>query len=362
MKSKQLYVAILIGLFALIMVFACSDQPPEQSQSVISDPIQLPTENYSQEQSSDLQVTDDLPDNYESAFELVFPTAAIQPVSAWRAPPYPVPWALRPEDHFYFSRPIPSGAKNWPNSQFRYGSTYFGEETTHTGIDLGAARDTDVIAAGPGEVVWVGYGLYRGIEDPTDPYGLSIAIRHDFGHQEQQLFTVYAHLASAEVWRGQRVEMNEKIGTVGDSGHATGAHLHFEVRLGENRFFSTRNPELWMVPSEGSGVLGGQILSTRGLLLEEQLVQIRNMDTGQKWEAWTYAFGTVHPDEVYGENIAIGDLPSGAYEIRIDFAGKSHLKYLYLYPGQTNMVYFKGRQGFQPDPLTAEYNYSEPPY
>jgi murein DD-endopeptidase MepM/ murein hydrolase activator NlpD len=269
---------------------------------------------------------------------------------------------LRPEDHFYFSRPIPTGARNWPNPRFRYGSTYFGEETTHTGVDLGAARGTDIVAAGPGEIVWVGYGLYRGIEDPTDPYGLSIAIRHDFGYQDQQLFTVYAHLSSADVWRGQRVEMNDKIGTVGETGHSSGPHLHFEVRLGENRFFSTRNPELWMVPSEGTGVLAGQVLSTRGLPLAEQLIQIHSLETGQRWEVWTYAIGTVHPDERYNENFAIGDLPAGGYEIKINFVGRSYLKYLYLHPGQTNMIYFQGRQGFQSSPDNAAYNLSQPPY
>jgi hypothetical protein len=269
---------------------------------------------------------------------------------------------LKPEDHFYFGRPIPTGARNWPNPQFRYGSTYFGEETTHTGVDLGAARGTDVLAAGDGEVVWVGYGLYRGIEDPTDPYGLSIAIRHDYGHQGQQLFTVYAHLASANVWRGQHVKLDEKIGTVGDTGHASGAHLHFEIRLGENRFFSTRNPELWMVPSEGTGVLAGQVFSTRGLALDEQLIQIRNLETGQRWEVWTYAIGTVHPDEALNENFAIGDLPAGGYEVQINFVGKIYLKHLYLYPGQTNMIYFRGRQGFQTEPTRAADTLGQPPY
>ncbi|HLF81488.1 MAG TPA: hypothetical protein VI410_06935, partial [Anaerolineales bacterium] len=48
-------------------------------------------------------------------------------VSIWRPPPYPAPWALRPEDHFLFARPIPSGEVNWPNPGYRYGSTAGGE-------------------------------------------------------------------------------------------------------------------------------------------------------------------------------------------------------------------------------------------
>jgi murein DD-endopeptidase MepM/ murein hydrolase activator NlpD len=83
-------------------------------------------------------------------------------VADWRPPPYPVPWSLRPEDHFYFARPIPSGEINWPNPIHRYGSTYFGEQSTHTGVDIGAELSTPVLASAAGEVVWTGYGLYRG--------------------------------------------------------------------------------------------------------------------------------------------------------------------------------------------------------
>ncbi len=192
------------------------------------------------------------------------PEAAPTPVSDWRPPPYAIPLAIRPTDHYYFTRPVPSGEVNWPNPRYRYGSTAFGEEPIHTGVDLGAERDTPVLAAGAGEVGWVGFGLYRGVFDLTDPYGLAVAIRHDFGHEQQLLYTIYAHLSSTIVWPGQRVSAGEQIGTVGDTGHASGPHLHFEVREGENRYFATQNPELWTVPAEGWGVLAGRVTDTYG--------------------------------------------------------------------------------------------------
>ncbi len=76
-----------------------------------------------------------------------FPTPGPDPVSAWRPPPYAVPLAIRPEDHFYFLRPIPSGNVNWPHPLYRYGNTFFGEESIHTGVDLDAPRGTPVLAA-----------------------------------------------------------------------------------------------------------------------------------------------------------------------------------------------------------------------
>jgi len=294
---------------------------------------------------------------------VILPTPEPTPDLGWRPPPYPAPWAIQPYDHFYFGRPIPSGEVNWPNPRYRYGSTLLGTEKIHAGVDMGASRGAPVIAAGDGEVVWVGYGLYRGWEDFTDPYGLAIAIRHDFGYQGRELYTVYAHLASASVWPGQRVKKGEVIGEVGETGHASGSHLHFEVRLGGNRYFDTRNPELWMVPPEGWGVLAGRVENTFGRPLQEYLIQIRSLDTGKRWDVWTYAReDTIHPDDYYNENFVISDLPAGPYEIQINFAGRAYTAQFWLEPGIVNFIEFHGRNGFDVEPAAESQNLSHPPH
>jgi len=294
---------------------------------------------------------------------VILPENVLNPVSAWRPPPYQVPLAIRPTDHFYFSRPIRSGNVNWPNPRYRYGSSLFGEESIHTGVDLGADRNAAVVAAGDGEVVWVGYGLYAGQPDPSDPYGLAISIRHDFGHEGQTLYSVYAHLESIQVWLGQRVSAGDQIGAVGDSGHASGAHLHFEIRAGENRYLASRNPELWMAPAEGWGVLAGRVQDTWGRELAEYRVVIKSVATGQLWEVWTYAVGTVQADDYYQENFVIGDLPQGAYELQINFVGRTYTSFLYLKPGQTSFVEFNGRRGFTMEADVASSARAEtPPY
>jgi len=298
----------------------------------------------------------------ETPASFAFPTPIPSPTSAWRPPPYPVPWALTPDDHFYFARPIPSGEVNWPNPTYRYGSTFFGQETIHTGVDLDATRGTPVLAAGPGEVVWTGYGLYRGVADENDPYGLAVAIRHNFGYEGQTLWTVYAHMASITAWVGQHVETGDELGTVGDTGHTSGAHLHFEVRLGDNRYFDTRSPELWMVPPEGWGVLAGRIMGSSGQLLPEELIQITSLDNGQRWELWTYAKETIHPDDAYGENFVISDLPMGAYKVTVSFSGRGYSTQLYLMPGRTNLVMFKGWDGFVPVTTATPDTSGPPPY
>ena len=53
------------------------------------------------------------------------PTPGSEPVSGWRPPLYPVPWAVSPYDHFYFARPIGADNVNWPLAQYRYGGIFF---------------------------------------------------------------------------------------------------------------------------------------------------------------------------------------------------------------------------------------------
>ena len=62
-------------------------------------------------------------------------------------------------------------------------------------------------------------------------YGNVIYIDHGNKHE-----TVYAHLSRIEVKQGEKVNEGEEIGAVGQTGWATGPHLHYELRVdGEQR-------------------------------------------------------------------------------------------------------------------------------
>jgi murein DD-endopeptidase MepM/ murein hydrolase activator NlpD len=136
-------------------------------------------------------------------------------------------------------------------------------------------------------------GFIAGFQTPKTRMGWRSPSAADFGYEGETLYTVCAHLATSDVWRGQTVEDGQVLGTVGETGHTSGPHLHFEVRVGENYYFSTRNPELWMVPPEGWGVLAGRVLDNNGHPLAEQAVKVTSVDTGREWEVWTYALDTV---------------------------------------------------------------------
>ena len=92
-----------------------------------------------------------------------------------------------------------------------------GEGAFHAGIDIAAPYGTAVRATADGDVQKAGFG---------SGYGREITIDH--GHD---LLTVYGHLSSIAVTEGEHVTRGQVIGYVGESGRATGPHLHYEVRV-----------------------------------------------------------------------------------------------------------------------------------
>jgi murein DD-endopeptidase MepM/ murein hydrolase activator NlpD len=87
----------------------------------------------------------------------------------------------------------------------------------HEGIDLGAAYGTPITAAAAGVVIYAGW---------EGGYGNLVVIDHGGG-----LATAYGHQSRIAVSTGQSVSQGETIGYVGSTGHSTGPHLHFEVRV-----------------------------------------------------------------------------------------------------------------------------------
>jgi murein DD-endopeptidase MepM/ murein hydrolase activator NlpD len=101
----------------------------------------------------------------------------------------------------------------------------------HQGIDYAAPTGTRVRAVGDGVVEFAGN---RG------GYGNVVILRH-----HGQYATVYAHLSRITVRRGARVAQNDTIGAVGQTGWATGPHLHYEFRVAGQ----SRNPYAIAMPA-----------------------------------------------------------------------------------------------------------------
>ncbi|MEK4083271.1 murein hydrolase activator EnvC family protein [Psychrobacillus sp. FSL K6-1415] len=92
---------------------------------------------------------------------------------------------------------------------------------THYGIDIANSTGTPVVSAADGVVSYA---------SPLSTYGNVIMVTHSI---DGQIFTsLYAHLSSIKVSKGQVVSKGQIIGGIGTTGNSTGPHLHFEIHLG----------------------------------------------------------------------------------------------------------------------------------
>lgn len=102
------------------------------------------------------------------------------------------------------------GGNNYISQSFHYG---------HYGTDIAATYGSKVVAAAKGVVTFAGWKSNGG--------GYQVWISHGSG-----LFTTYNHMAGVNVSAGQSVGRGQQVGRIGQSGNATGPHLHFEVWKG----------------------------------------------------------------------------------------------------------------------------------
>ncbi|NED97931.1 M23 family metallopeptidase [Phytoactinopolyspora alkaliphila] len=103
-----------------------------------------------------------------------------------------------------------------------------GEWKLHDGLDFAAPSGTPVRAIAAGTVTYTGYRVWSG---PN-----TVEITHADGHA-----SVYGHMSTSTVGRGETVHPGQKIGTVGHEGLSTGPHLHLTITANG----SPIDPESW---------------------------------------------------------------------------------------------------------------------
>ncbi len=117
-----------------------------------------------------------------------------------------------------FMYPVPAYSGYTPNSGYGYRSSPIsGGSEFHTGLDLKATLNTDVVAAESGTVIFSG---------SKGGYGNTVIIDHGNG-----ISTLYAHNNILCCNVGDTVSKGQVISKAGTTGYSTGVHLHFEVRI-----------------------------------------------------------------------------------------------------------------------------------
>jgi len=336
----------------------------------------------------------------ELLFAAPIPSAA--EIMEWRPPCVPVPHALHPNDHYWLRRPIPSGHVDWGLDWYPYGSNGFGKWRVHHGMDFPNDPGTPVLAAGDGVVIWVTYDwgpVHTEVEEPGDEmddqpsdqpvpstealpeepeptdskepeddatirervpgsYGNVVIIRHDWGYQGQPVYTLYAHLLEVFVKEGDRVTAGDLIAGVGNTGSSSGPHLHLEVRVGKNDYDHTRDPALWIAPYEEWGTLAGRVTTVRGALIENTTVTVRPIPSGRDASLddsevrilTTHASNQVNPDDLWGENFVVPDLPAGPYQVVAQAMGETLRAEVQIRSGATAFVWLHSVQTPTPTP------------
>ncbi len=264
------------------------------------------------------------------------PTLTPTVTPTWTPPP---PENTLFPDHFYLQRPLPEGYTNWADRTYPYGTTAGGQYRPHHAIDMANPYGAPVVAVANGEVFYAGTDRDPVFGPQPLFYGYVIVLRIDQAYDGQPIYVLYGHLGAINVEVGQRVSQGDVIGEVGSAGIANGPHLHFEVRIGDPYDYNaTRNPDLWIQPWYDYGALAGLVTNRAGTPLTN--VSISVVSDGETRYTWSYADASVTPDDEWGENFTLGDLPEGYYTVTIR-ASRTYQEQVYIYSRRITWVEFE---------------------
>ncbi len=211
---------------------------------------------------------------------------------------------------------------------------------------MGNPSGTPVLAVASGTVIVAGTDQVEVYGLKPDFYGQLVVVQLDREFHEQPVFVLYGHLSRVTARVGQRVTTGDVLGEVGMTGVAIGPHLHFEVRVGANTYADTRNPELWLKPLPGHGTIAGQLLDAQGNPIPGVVINFhRAKEPDRRWrETWTYASDEVNPDEEWGENFVMGDVPAGSYVLKTRVGGRLYTQEITVRAGRTSLVIIETRK------------------
>ena len=253
--------------------------------------------------------------------------------------------------HLWLGRPIAQVDQPFIDQTYRYGSTMGGNFQQHQGVEFNVPVGTTVMAAGSGTVVHAA---------AAEQGALAVAIRHDSTvrvegeARPRRLYTTYFHNSRLLVNAGQRVQRGQPIALAGSTGRATNEHVHFEVHvaptdsvtaiIGDNRYPPyTTNPELWIAPMPGTGIVAGQVFDSQGRPIPQAriygIVKPEPQETPFSF-AETYGSRT-RGTPAYGEHFAVSDVPAGEYDVGVEIEGRKIFRHVRVEAGKLTWVEFR---------------------
>ncbi len=250
----------------------------------------------------------------------------------------------------WFARPIAAEDNDHIDQTYRWGSTMGGLFQPHQGVEFNNPDGTPVHAIGDGTVVYSGR---------AEAGALVIAIRQDtmltVGDHREFVFSVYYHNSALLVPVGARVRRGEVISRVGHTGRATNDHMHLEVHVAPtdsikaivdslNRYPQhTTNPELWITPLPGTGIVAGTVTGADGAPVPQARVfGIVKPVPRETPYAFAETYGPRnHPHPIFGEQFAVSDVPAGSYDMFVILDGREIHRKVQVRSGRMTWVDFR---------------------
>jgi murein DD-endopeptidase MepM/ murein hydrolase activator NlpD len=275
------------------------------------------------------------------------PAGKVHACLTGEAPPADPPVAPRTA---WLRRPIAAPGNVYLDQTYRYGSTMGGNFQQHQGVEFNNPDGTPVHAALGGTVVYAGR---------AEQGALTVAIRHDTTVTARdttfRLYSIYFHNSALEVQPGDRVTTGQVISRVGNTGRATNDHLHLELAISPTDSIGaivdslqrfppfTTNPELWLRPLPGTGVVAGQVFDSAGTPVRQAriygLAKRVPVETPFSYIETYGDKGHSHP--LYGEHFALGDVPAGTYLMGTEIDGQRVLRRVTVAAGRLTWVVFR---------------------